>query len=54
MASARQRAAARHNLKKAASAAKRKKTLKHLPAKTRSVLGKQANNVKRRKARRRS
>jgi len=54
MASARQRAAARRNIKKAAVAAKRKKTLRHLPARTRTALGKQANRVKRRKARRRS
>jgi hypothetical protein len=54
MASARQRAAARRNVKKAAASAKRKKTLKRLPASTRTALGKQANKVKRRKARRRS
>ena len=54
MATARQKAAARRNIKRAAAAAKRKQTLKHLPASTRTALGKQANKVKRRKARRRS
>lgn len=47
MASAKQRAAARRNIKKAASAARRKKTLSKLPKKTRTALGKQANKVKR-------
>jgi hypothetical protein len=45
MSSTRQRAAARRNIKKAASAAKRKQTLKHLPKKTRTALGKQAAKV---------
>jgi hypothetical protein len=54
MASARQKAEARRNIKKAAAAAKRKRTLKHLPARTRTALGKQGNKVKRRKARSRS
>ena len=52
MASARQKAAARRNIKKAASAARRKKTIKHLPKRTRTALGKQANKVKRQKRRR--
>jgi hypothetical protein len=51
MSSAKQRSAARKNIKKAASAAKRKKTIKHLPKKTRTALGKQANKVKRQKSR---
>ncbi|HZJ54001.1 MAG TPA: hypothetical protein VFD38_07670 [Myxococcaceae bacterium] len=51
MASARQRAAASRNIKKAVAAAKRKQTLKHLPASTRTALGKQANKVKRQKRR---
>jgi hypothetical protein len=51
MATSNQRAAARRNVKKAASAAKRKRTVAHLPKKTRSALGKQANKVKRQKAR---
>ncbi|HET6982486.1 MAG TPA: hypothetical protein VFI53_10100 [Myxococcaceae bacterium] len=54
MASARQKAAARRNIKKAAGAAKRKKTLRRLPKRTRTALGKQANKVKRQKRRRRS
>ncbi len=47
MASARQRAAARRNIKKAASAARRKRTIAHLPKKTRTALGKQAAKVAR-------
>jgi hypothetical protein len=54
MASARQKAAARRNIKKAAAAAKRKQTLKRLPKRTRTALGKQANKVKRQKRRGRS
>lgn len=50
MATARQKSAARRNIKKAATTAKRKQTLKHLPARTRSALGKQANKVKRQRA----
>ena len=49
MASAKQRAAARKNIKKAASAARRKKTISRLPKKTRTALAKQANKVKRQK-----
>ena len=49
MASAKQRAAARRNIKKAASAARRKKTISRLPKKTRTALAKQANKVKRQK-----
>jgi len=51
MATAKQRAAARKNIKKAATAAKKKHTLKHLPKRTRTALGKQANKVKRQKRR---
>lgn len=51
MATAKQRSAARRNIKKAASAAKRKKTLRRLPKRTRTALGKQANKVKRQKRR---
>ena len=47
MASQKQRAAARRNIKKAADAAKRKQTLKHLPKKTRRALGKQAAKTRR-------
>ena len=54
MASARQKAAARRNIKKAAAAAKRKETLTHLPKRTRTALATQANKVKRQKRRRRA
>jgi hypothetical protein len=47
MASDKQRAAARRNIKKAATAAKRKHTISHLPKKTRTALGKQAAKVAR-------
>jgi len=50
MASEKQRKAARRNIKKAASAAKRKQTLKHLPKKTRTALGKQAARVRAQKS----
>jgi hypothetical protein len=46
MASEKQRSVARKNIKKAARAAKRKQTLKHLPKKTRRALGQQAAKVK--------
>ena len=52
MATARLRRAARKNIKKAAAGAKRRKTLRRLPKKTRTALGKQANKVKRSRARR--
>lgn len=41
MATAKQRTAARRNIKKAAKAAKRKRTITHLPKRTRTALGKQ-------------
>jgi hypothetical protein len=41
MATEKQRAAARKNIKKAQSAASEKRTIAHLPKKTRSALGKQ-------------
>jgi hypothetical protein len=47
MATEKQRAAARKNVKKAQAGAKRKQTLKHLPASTRSALGKEAAKVRR-------
>ena len=50
MASEKQRAAARKNIKKAVTASKKKRTIAHLPKKTRTALGKQANKVKRQKA----
>jgi hypothetical protein len=41
MSSAKQRAAARANIRKAAAAARRKRTISHLPKSVRSALGKQ-------------
>jgi len=38
----RQKDAARKNIKKAAAAAKKKRTISHLPKKTRTALGKEA------------
>jgi hypothetical protein len=46
MATQKQRAAARKNVKKAQSGAKQKQTLKNLPKKTRTALGKEANKVR--------
>jgi hypothetical protein len=51
MATAKQRSAARRNIRKATAAAKRKKTLRKLPKRTRTALAKQANKVKRQKRR---
>ena len=51
MATAKQRAAARRNIKKAAGAAKRKRTIAHLPKRTRTALGKQGAKTARRKRR---
>lgn len=47
MASDKQRAAARKNIKKAQAGAKKKQTLKNLPKRTRTALGKEANKVRR-------
>jgi hypothetical protein len=47
MATTKQRAAAKRNVKKAQAAAKQQQTLKHLPASTRSDLGKEAAAVRR-------
>lgn len=53
MATAKQKAAARKNVKKAAKAAKRKRTVANLPKQTRRALGKQGAKVaKRRRGRR--
>ena len=49
MATQRQRQAAKRNVKKAIAAAKRKRTIAHLPKKTRTALGKQGAAVARRK-----
>lgn len=46
MASEKQRAAARRNVKKAQAGAKQKQTLKHLPGKTKKALGEEANKVR--------
>jgi hypothetical protein len=45
MTTARQRAGARRNIKKAARAARRKRTIAHLPKSTRTALGKQGAKV---------
>ena len=50
MATTKQKAAAKRNVKRAAASAKSKRTVAHLPKKTRTALGKQANKVKRQKA----
>jgi hypothetical protein len=47
MATEKQRAAARKNVKKAQAGAKSKQTLKHLPSKTRTALGVEAGKVRR-------
>jgi hypothetical protein len=52
MTTARQRPAAKRNIKKAAGAAKRKRTIAHLPAKTRTALGKEGAKAARAKRRR--
>jgi len=49
LASAKQRAAARKNVRKAAAAAKRKKTISKLPKKTRTALGKAGAKAAKRK-----
>jgi hypothetical protein len=49
MTTAKQRRAARRNIKKAAGAARKKRTIAHLSKKTRTALGKQAAKVANRK-----
>lgn len=49
MASEKQHAAARRNVKKAAEGARRKRSIAHMPAKTRTALGKQGAAVAKRK-----
>jgi hypothetical protein len=51
MASERQRAAARRNIRKAASSARRKRTIAHLPKRTRTALGKKGASVAKRSRR---
>ena len=47
--SEKQRSAARRNIKKAATAARKKRTIAHLPKSTRTALSKQAAKVAKRK-----
>ncbi len=47
MATQKQRQAARKNVQKAQAGAKKKQTLKNLPARTRTALGKEATAVRR-------
>ena len=49
MPSEKQRSAARKNIRKAASAARKKRTIAHLPKATRTALGKEAAKVARQK-----
>ncbi len=49
MASSKQRDAARRNIKKAAKAAKKKRTVAHLPKATRTALGKEGAKAAKRK-----
>jgi hypothetical protein len=49
MATAKQRAAAKKNIKKAAAAASKKKTISRLPKKTRTALGKKGAKAAARK-----
>jgi len=51
MLSEKQRSAARKNIRKAASAARKKRTIAHLPKATRTALGKQAAKVAQQKRR---
>ena len=48
MVTAKQPKAAKKNVRKAISTAKRKKTIAHMPKKTRTALGKQASAVRKR------
>jgi hypothetical protein len=49
MASTKQRTAAKKNIKKAASAAKRKRTIAHLPKSVRTALGKKGASAAKKK-----
>jgi hypothetical protein len=49
MAQSSRRSAARRNIRKAAAAAKRKRTIAHLPKRTRTALGKQGAKMARKK-----
>jgi ABC-type transport system involved in Fe-S cluster assembly fused permease/ATPase subunit len=52
MATAKQIAAARRNITKAAAAARKKRTIAHLPKKTRTALGKRGAKVAQQKRKR--
>jgi ABC-type transport system involved in Fe-S cluster assembly fused permease/ATPase subunit len=54
MPSEKQRSAARKNIRKAANAAKRKRTIANLPKATRTALGKQGAKVAREKRQKRA
>jgi hypothetical protein len=49
MASSKQQRAARRNIKKATKAAKKKRTIAHLPKRTRTALGKEAAKAAKKK-----
>jgi hypothetical protein len=49
MTTRKQRAAAKRNIKKAATAARRKRTVAHLPKRTRTALGKEGAKAARKK-----
>jgi len=51
MATTKQRAAARRNIKKAAQGARKKRTIAHLPKKVRTALGKKGAAAAKRKRR---
>jgi hypothetical protein len=51
MASSKQRQAARRNIKKAAKAARKKRTVAHLPKRTRTALGKEGAKAAKKKKR---
>jgi hypothetical protein len=52
MPSAKQRSTARKNIKKAVAAAKKKRTIAHLPKSVRTALGKQGAKMARKKRKR--
>jgi len=54
MTTEKQRAAARRNVKKAQKGAQRKQTLKKLPGRTKTALGKEANKVRKGEAKTRA
>jgi len=51
MVSSKQRQAARRNIKKAAKAARKKRTVAHLPKRTRTALGKEGAKAAKKKKR---